>query len=170
MTVANPLVIFSYTRWIELFPEFSNVSEPQASLYFDVATLFCNNNFGTPVCNLAQLTTFLDLLTAHVAWLFALQVNGLPDDEDAGGVPSSLVGRVNSATEGSVSVTTELPQLPAAAAYFAQTKYGLAFWAASAIYRSARYVPGPATVPAGGPAGVWNAGYGTWGLNGGWGR
>src|SRR5262249_37816262 len=79
------------------------------------------------------------------------QVNGQPST-DPGALPNpGTVGRVASATEGSVSVTLEMPNQPAAAAWYLQTPYGASFWAATALYRTARYVPGPAMRPAFGP-------------------
>jgi hypothetical protein len=52
------------------------------------------------------------------------------------------VGRISSATQGSVTVQTELNVLPGQASWYSQTKYGLDFWQATAGYRLARYKPG----------------------------
>jgi hypothetical protein len=155
-------VTFSYSTWVQRYPEFANVSEPLAQLYFDEATVYCHNQVGCPVGTLGLLTTFLNMLTAHVAALNAPQVNGQAND-GAGSLPGSpLVGRVTNATEGSVTVAADMPEQPGSAAWFQQTKYGAAYWAATMAYRTMRYVPGPAARPA-------NPGYGL-GVPGGYGN
>lgn len=83
----------------------------------------------------ALQSTLLNLLAAHIAQLLAPPANG--------GVPSGIVGRINTATEGSVSVGADLPGITASSAWFAQTTYGLMFWQATAPWRTFRYVPGP---------------------------
>ena len=76
----------------------------------------------------------LNMLTAHIAALNA----------PLGGQPSSpLVGRVSNATEGTVTVATDNQYPPGSVQWYQQTKYGAAFWAASAQYRTAIYAPGP---------------------------
>ena len=59
-----------------------------------------------------------------------------------GEAASPLVGRINNATEGSVTVGTDMGQVPFTAAWFLQTKYGAAFWQATAPFRTMQYVPG----------------------------
>ncbi len=59
--------------------------------------------------------------------------------------PLGIVGRINSATEGDVSVTSEWAAPPNAnQAYFVQTKYGADYWTYTARYRLAIFVPAPA--------------------------
>jgi hypothetical protein len=88
-----------------------------------------------------QRALLLNMLTAHLAALYA-GVNGQS--------PSPLVGRINTATEGSVSVGAAMDGVPGTAAWFLQTKYGASFWQATARYRTMRYVPGRSW-PASGP-------------------
>ena len=76
----------------------------------------------------------LGMVTAHIAALNA-PLSGHP--------ASTLVGRISSATEGSVTVATQNDYPPGTAQWWQQTKYGAAFWAASAQFRTARYVHGP---------------------------
>jgi phage tail sheath gpL-like len=134
------------------YPELANVSEPYAQLCFNEATLYCANVLGI-VCNPDTLSALLNMLTAHIVKLYSAQTNGQPDSAGSSANPG-VVGRVSAATEGSVNVTLEMPNQPAAAAWYLQTSYGASFWAATAVYRTARYVPGdpmrPA-FPAGGP-------------------
>lgn len=135
-------VVFDYTKWVATFPEFTAVEEPQATLYFGIAELYFANCGWT--ASLRNAPLFLNLLTAHVAWLLS--------PRDAAGHPSSagtqpapqVVGRISSASEGSVSVSVELqPSGSPSEAFFTQTKYGFLFWQGTAQFRTARYVPAP---------------------------
>lgn len=136
-------VTFNYTTWIARYPEFTLVEEPLATEYFTEATLYWRND-GTSLCSTIDLQSmFLNMITAHIAWLNALR--------DASGNPSttgtqiapSLVGRISAASEGSVSVSTENSYPSGTDQWWQQSKYGSAFWAATAQYRTARYLPGP---------------------------
>lgn len=137
------VVTFDYAAWIVRYPEFAAVSEPLAQAYFDEATLYLNNspcslaaydpNATPPVTTRA---TLLNMLTAHIAQL---------NKAVAGGAPSPLVGRIETATEGSVTVSVGkyADNVSVTAAWYLQTPYGAAYWAATARYRTARYVPAP---------------------------
>ena len=81
-----------------------------------------------------QRSMLLGMVTAHIAALNS-PLNGQPS--------STLVGRINNASEGSVSAQTENLYPPGTVQWWQQTKYGAAFWAASQQYRTMRYVPGP---------------------------
>ncbi len=132
---ATPVVAFVYADWQAAYPEFSTTvtTAQQALGYFDQATLL-QDNTGWLISDPTQLTTLLYLLTAHIAALFA-GTNTQP--------ASGLVGRISNATEGSVSVGTDLSGIPGSAAYFTQTKYGFAYWQMTAAYRTMRYIPNP---------------------------
>jgi len=133
-------VRFDYAWFQRRYPEISEWCSPdQAEMYFDLATGFLDNRDaggacpprGSPVTDTKTRQRLLGLLTAHVATLFA----------PLGGVASpTLVGRVSSASEGSVSVTAEFPDTPGAE-WFNQTKYGAMFWQLTKQYRVARYYP-----------------------------
>lgn len=125
--VATP----NYAAWEALFPEFSNVNSAQYALYFDLAAQYCRNDGCGPASTVAIQTRLLNLMTAHIAFLLA-------GDNKSDGA-SSLVGRINTASEGSVSVGAEMPGANATSAWYLQTKYGAAFWQATAPYRTARY-------------------------------
>ncbi len=128
------------------YPQFATLLDPQLNNAFAEATLYLANDGSGPVSDVQTQTTLLWLLTAHVAQL-TYGINGQ--------APSGLVGRVSGASEGSVSVSTDLGGLPGSAAWFAQTGCGFAFWQATARYRTARYVPGYPRNP-----GFWFNGYG----------
>ena len=124
-------VTFDFTSWALRFPEFGSLKPALAQLYFNDATAYHRNDGGGPVPTAALQTTYLNLLTAHIAKMNATIGTTAPSD---------LVGRISDAAEGSVHVTVEIPQgLSAAAAWFAQTKYGFDYWELTKGYRTARY-------------------------------
>lgn len=140
----SPPVVFDYNAWVSRYPEFANVTSDQAQGYFDEAALYCDNSVTNPA--LSILPTLLNMLTAHIAWLYA--------PRDASGNPSStgtanqnVVGRVASAAEGSVSVMLQNDYEPGTPQWFQQTRYGASYWAATASYRTAQYIANPTCVP-----------------------
>lgn len=128
------VVTFDFAGWQALFPQFSTLTETQVvTLVLPLAEQYCRNDGGGPVSTAATQTNLLNLMVAHIcALLFG--VNGQP--------PSPLVGRISNATEGSVSVAVDFPQTPNSV-WYNQTQFGAMFWAATAIYRTMRYMPGP---------------------------
>lgn len=141
---AGPIT-FVYADWVALFPQLTNVSAPQAMLYFDLATMYVRNDGGGSINDPVKLTNALYLTTAHIATLFSQQTDGQPI---TGGVepPSPLVGRISSATEGSVSVSAEMPDQPASAAWWNQTTFGAAAYQMLRPNWTARLVPAPRRV------------------------
>jgi len=144
----TPPVTFDFATWVGLFPEFSALTTGQGAAYFTRATAtIIANSVSNPIYGDGNLAYLIYLATSHVAWLNC--------PKDAGGNPaatgaaaSPLVGRVSSASEGSVSVSTEwsFNDPSAQAAYLAQTKYGAEYLAATAQYRTARYIARPTIV------------------------
>ncbi len=124
------IVTFNFAQWIARYPEFSTLNPSLAQAYFNEAGLYCDNTDASPVP--ADPTTsfprvnYLWMLTAHIA---ALNQTG----------SSPLVGRISSASEGSVSVQTENNYPPGTPQWYQQTKYGAAFWAATGRFRSMFY-------------------------------
>lgn len=127
------VVVFDPATFKLRFPEFSRMTDALATTYFDEATLFMSNTGCSPVRNLGQRSALLNLMTAHLAAL-GFGVNGNP--------PSGIVGRINTASEGTVSVGAEMGPASASSAWYMQTQYGATFWQATAQYRTAHYVPG----------------------------
>lgn len=126
---------FNYIIWSARYPELqSSVPMGMAQAFWEEATLYVANTPRSVVRDVAQRAIILGMVTAHIAALRA-PLNGEPS--------SPIVGRVNSASEGSVSVGTVLEGLPGSAAWYSQTKYGLQAWQALAQYRTFRYVRGP---------------------------
>ncbi len=145
--MTTPPVIFDYATWVQRYPEFVNVSEAFAQLCFNEAELYVANVLGI-VCEVSTLTLLLNMMTAHIVKLYAPQINGQPDTGTGSQPAPGQVGRVASATEGSVTISLEVPNQPQAAAWYLQTQYGFSFWSATARYRTARYVPGNPMRPA----------------------
>lgn len=130
------IVIFDPTAWKAQFPPFAYLTDDQARGYFAQATLFLRNDGGGPIRDAAQQIAILNLVTAHVAKLFAPLADGQP--------ASTIVGRISSASEGSVSVSAEMSANGSEGKdWFLQTPYGAAAWQALAPFRTMRYVPAP---------------------------
>jgi hypothetical protein len=127
------IVTFDYSGWQSRYPELSSVSAPTANAYFAEAGLYLDNTPCSPVQDLTLRGVLLNMLVAHIAKLNS------PLD---GGTSPDLVGRIASATEGSVSVSADYGA-PGGAAWYSQTKYGAAFWEATRFLRTARYTPPP---------------------------
>lgn len=145
MTCASGgVVAFSYPDWSARYPELAfSVSQPLAQQYFNEATLYCDNSPASVIRDLSQRSMLLNMMTAHVAALNA-PLNGQAS--------SPLVGRISNAAQGSVSVATQNDYPPGTVQWYQQTKYGAAFWTATAQFRTMRYVPGcvPGVDPYGG--------------------
>ena len=126
-------VVFDPAAFKARYPEFAAVGVPLLSACFDQAGLYLSNSDNSPVRNLTSRAVLLNMLTAHIATLGgALSSDGQPRP----------VGRISSATEGSVSASMEY-LAPGSSAWFAQTQYGAAFWQATSSLRGFRYIPRP---------------------------
>lgn len=143
--MSGPVVTFVYADWAAAFPPFQNIGAPLAQQFFNQATFICAND----ACNeLNSVTGMLQqalwLLTAHIAWLQAPRdANGQPSSS---GTVSPIVGRVSQASEGSVSVSTDMGDANAGSpsqAWFMQTQWGSTYWTMTMGIRTARYVPAP---------------------------
>lgn len=152
MSNQNAVVIFSQPTWVGLYPEFSGITAIQGAGFFQRASILCGNNPRNPVMtpDAGILTTLLYLLTSHIAALNAPKdANG--NYSSAGGIPSSLiVGRIDQASEGSVSVHADMGDATAGSPsqpWYMQTKYGAEYWAMTAGIRTAHYAAQPTIIP-----------------------
>ena len=127
------VAVFDYELWLAQYPELCNVSLPQAQGYWNTATVLHRNDGRGPVNDADMQRTLLNTLAAHIAYL-RVGTKANPSAASQG-----LTGRVTSATQGSVSVSTELPGMTANAAYFATSPYGLDYWNAMAPFRTMHY-------------------------------
>lgn len=124
-------VVFDPAAFKVAYPEFAAVDNAVLQSCFDQATLYLSNSDCSPVQDLTKRQALLWMLTAHIATL-----RGYGPGTGRAGV----VGRVSSATEGSVSISTEYG-VPGSATWFSQTPYGANFWEATLYLRSFRYRP-----------------------------
>lgn len=143
------IVAFDYTAFITRYPEFGPsgaqpVGAPLGAIYFNEATLYLRNDGGGPINSATAQSMLMNMLVAHIASLNAASSTGQ--------AATPLVGRINSASEGSVSASVEFSSTNAEQ-WFSQTKYGAAFWKACAQYRMARYIAGPRARQIGGIGG-----------------
>lgn len=127
-------IAFDYGAWTARYPEFASVAQDAASQYFAEATLYHANDGSGPVDDAGQQSMLLNMLTAHIAARYATL---------GGQAPSPLVGRIDNASEGSVSVHADMGPQPGSAAWYMQTKYGADYWRATAVYRTMHYRAGP---------------------------
>jgi hypothetical protein len=124
------IATFDYGLWSTRYPEFSNVSAMQAELLWEEAAIYHRNDGGGPVTSIPMQQAMLNMLVAHLAML---------NYGTAAAPASGLVGRISSATQGSVSVSADLTGAPGTAIWFSQTSYGLSYWQATAVFRSMHY-------------------------------
>lgn len=129
------VVVFDPAAFKLAYPQFDAVSDAMLTNYFNLATLYLSNTDCSIVQDIPKRTTLLWLLTAHIAYLSGALEPGQP----------GLVGRISSATEGSVSVSTEMPTTPSSA-WFMQTQWGAMFWQSTLSLRSFRYRARPTVV------------------------
>lgn len=130
-------VAFDFGTFTARYPEFSTLDPGLAGLYFSEATLYLNNSDCSVVTDLGQRTLLLYMVTAHIAAL------NRPADASGANASSPLVGRIASASEGTVSVSVDFPTDGGdAQAWWNQTKYGAAYWRATSQFRRMRYIPG----------------------------
>lgn len=126
-------VVFDPTSFLTRFPEFSTVNTALLGEYFIEATLKLDPTDASLVQDQNQRSVLLNLLTAHIA---ALE-QGTGEDG-----PSGVVGRVSSASQGSVSVSLDYGAVSQSQAWYVQTPYGAKYWALTAQYRTMHYIPG----------------------------
>lgn len=127
---------FDYATWIARYPEFSEVAEAVATLYWEEAQMYHDNTGAGPVATVPQQTLLLFMMTSHIAARYATPAGGT----QAANTP---VGRIAGATEGSVSVQLQNDYPAGSAQWYQQTKYGSDYWNATRQYRTAQYRLGP---------------------------
>lgn len=126
------IVVFVPADFKAAYPEFIAVPDARCTVMFDLAAqAILDNTDNSPVMALDYRTQLFWLLVAHMLTLFAVGADG----------SERPVGRLDSATEGSVSTgfAYDLPAGSAMAAWFNQTKYGALYWMMTAQFRSLRY-------------------------------
>lgn len=135
-----------YPAWQAAYPELAYIPYAVVNNWFTVAgTLYLRNDGSAPISTYAAQQLLLWMLTAHLLALFGPQpTTGLPPGATPANPTGGIVGRISTATEGSVTVTAEYAAATSqSAAFYQQTRYGAAYWDAIKSYRTFRYIPGP---------------------------
>lgn len=118
MNPDNGVVVFDPEAFKTAFPQFQNVPDETLQSYFSAACLLLNNTENSPVTDLQERATLLNLLVCHIA---TLKSRG-----------DASVGIISSAAEGSVNVSlTPLNNMN----WYKLTQCGFIFWNATAKYR-----------------------------------
>lgn len=139
------IAVFDYPTWAARYPALATIVNPTlAASYFAEAGLYLDNTDCSRVQDCTLRLALLNMLVAHIATL--------SNPASAGG--AGIVGRITSATEGTVTVAAQY-DVSQQAQWFAQTQPGAAYWQATAQYRTMQYVPGRS-----GPAPIQGAPFG----------
>lgn len=144
--ITRGVVQFLSSEFTALYPEFAGIASGLQQNAFNDATFLLNNSCGSLVQDANQRMALLYTLTAHCCFL----QNGTNDG--AGNIvpPPGIVGRIDNASQGSVSVAASYSsEVTMSEAYFIQTKYGAKFWQQTASYRTMLYVGAPSIGPNG---------------------
>lgn len=145
--ITRGVVQFDATEFVAIYPEFAGLANPVMANSFGDASLLLNNSCGSLVQDANVRMSLLYTLTAHCLTID----RGTNDDEGDVTPAQGIVGRIDTAAEGSVSVSASYNNdVTMSEAYFIQTKYGAKFWQQTAQYRTMHYV-GPPSVGPNGP-------------------
>lgn len=129
------VAVFVYADWATRYPSLARtVAAPLATAYFaEAGLLYLDNSDASYIDDLPTRLILLWMLVAHLAVL-----NGANDPTG----DAAPVGRVSSASEGSVSASLEYRAVAGTEQWYVQTQYGATYWLATAQYRLFTYVPG----------------------------
>ena len=120
------------------YPQFASFTNEQLNFFFKSVQGRILDNSETSCISLANREIWFYLLVAHKAELQNRINSG----------NSGLVGRVSSATEGSVSISTDYSLGSGALGqWLNQTPYGAEFFALTTAWRTALWVAGRAPMP-----------------------
>ncbi|MBS0040473.1 DUF4054 domain-containing protein [Neisseria sp. Marseille-Q1983] len=124
-----PAVVFDKARFQTAYPEV-RAAGAQLEMWFAQAESLLDNTGHSIVKKPEEREMLLFLLVRHFAALSERAAQG------------GLVGRIASASEGSVSVSADMGAVGGNAAWYLQTPYGATYWQLTAKYRRFRYVSG----------------------------
>lgn len=133
--MGGAIASFNYEIWQAQFRKFTTVSQVQAQGYWNEACLLHNNTGNGPVNDPVMQQTLLNLIVAHIAFL------DVGHDGNPSAASQGLVGRVSSASQGSVSLSTDMPGIGENEAFWAQSEYGIRYHRAMLPFRTFRYRP-----------------------------
>lgn len=133
------VAVFDYAKWTAMFPYMAGVPEAAADGFFTIAELLFANTDCSPIEDPDKRLTFLNYIVAHLARLAGYPSAGCGDV-----APDGMVGRISSATEGTVSISTDYGSVSNSQAWWIQTPEGATFWQLTRFLRTARYIaPAP---------------------------
>jgi hypothetical protein len=130
--------VFNYQTWAAMFPYLNGVPEVTANGFFTVAELLFANDDCSPIADPDKRLVYLNYIVAHLA-----RLAGYPVGAGGSAAPDGMVGRVSSATEGTVSISADYGKVRESQAWWVQTQEGATFWQITAPFRTARYIPAP---------------------------
>lgn len=129
------VVVFDPAEFRALYPSIT-ATDVQLEDYFAMAETFLDNTECSLVKDLKARKRMLYLLVAHIAMLTGMAEKGNP-----------VVGRISSATEGTVSVALDYGTMGNNERWYLQTPWGAMYWQLTKKYRSAVYRLGIAPMP-----------------------
>lgn len=132
------VVTYSYAGFQAQYPTLATVPTGTVQSYWTQAQAFHDNTICGPVCDPTLQAIYMNMMAAHLMVIFgAISING------DGSINQGVVGRVNNASEGSVSVGSENDYPPGSAQWFQQTAFGSAYYQATSQYRIMQYAVVP---------------------------
>lgn len=151
--ITRGIVQFDAPEFVALYPEFAGLTNGQMQNGFNDAQVQFDNSCASAVQNANKRLIILYALTAHNIFL----QYGSNDGNGQVTPPPGIVGRIDSASEGSVSVHSAYPTPTSLTqAFLTQTRYGAKFLADTAVYRMAKYT-GPPQAGPNGPGYPWDS-------------
>lgn len=120
------IVAFDLAAFRARYPEFAGTADALIQSCWLEGTIYLDNTDASLVTDVARRAIYLNMLTAHIVKL----------------ATSALVGRINQATEGSVTVSAEMGPATNTSAWYMQTQYGASYWQATASFRTFQPIPG----------------------------
>ena len=135
------IVTFNEAAFLLRYPQFAVYAAANPGMlqmvFDEVTVLYINNTPRSYIRDVATRSVLINLAIAHI-----LQLGGATAVGGAGST-AGQVGRVSSATEGSVSASLDMGSTSANAAWWLQSQYGAEFWNATARFRTFRYAAAP---------------------------
>ena len=128
------IVAFDIDKFRAIYPEFSNVADAALPFVFQQAEFYLDNTEYSLVINPDQREFLLYMLMAHICYM------RYGNNKGNGG--TGIVGRLSSASEGSVSIGSSLDGGNFASAWYTQSPYGFDYWQATKVYRLGTYFTG----------------------------
>jgi hypothetical protein len=135
------VVTFDEARFLLRYPEFATyaAAHPGTLLarFDEVVALYINNTVYSTVRDVNTRAVLINYAIAHILYL-----DGVTATTGQGSTAGN-VGRVSSASEGSVSASLDNGSQPGTAAWWMQSQYGASYWNATASFRTFRYAQAP---------------------------